>query len=108
MFPDWMVGHEVRSIVWDDEAGTVEGDHSQLDRIRRVLAQPTPYVLGDVAGSWTLSDAAHNPADFLLVLFLLVNHRADTPEVRATLPPVFDGVEPTPFDHIPCPPGAVQ
>ena len=108
MFPDWMVGDEVRSIVWDDEAGTVEGDHSQLDRIRKVFDQPTPYVLGDVAGSWTLEDAAHNPADFLLVLFLLVNQRANTPEVRATLPPVFDGVEPTPFTAIPCPPGAVQ
>ena len=107
MFPDWMVGREPRSIVWDDEAGAVEGDHSQIDVIRRAFAKPTPYVIGDVAHHWTLEDPAHNPADLLTVLSLLVDWQAfDDP--RLVLPPVFDGVEPTPGVAIPCPPGAVQ
>ena len=107
MFPDWMVGREPRSIVWDDEAGTVEGDHSQLDSIREAFAEPTPYIIGDVAHYWTLDDPAHNPADLLTVLSLLVDWQAfDDP--RLVLPPVFDGVERTPSVAIPCPPGAVQ
>ena len=44
MLPDGMVGRELRSIVRDDEAGTVEGDHSELDVIREAFAEPTPYV----------------------------------------------------------------
>ena len=107
MFPDWMVGDDLRSIVWDDEAGTVEGDHSQIDSLRKTLAKPTPYVIGDVAITWTLDDPAHNPADFLAVLSLNIDYRA-VDDLRSTFPPVFDGVEPTPGVAIPCPPGAVQ
>ena len=103
MFPDIMVGRELRSIVWDDEAGTVEGEHSRLDRIREALAEPTPLVIPSIAASWTLNDPAHDPADFLALLYRRIDDRA----VR-NLPPVFDGIEPTPGIAIPCPPGAVQ
>ena len=96
MFPDWMVGRELRSIVWDDEAGAVEGDHSCLDLIREIFAEPTPYVIGDVAAYWTLEDPAHNPADFLTVLSRHIDWRVLEDPLRSTLPPVFDGVEPTP------------
>ena len=108
MFPDIMVGRDLRSIVWDDEAGTVEGDHSQIDRIREALARPTPLVLHDIAASWTLEDPAHNPADFLSLLSRLIDWRVLRVPLRSTLPPVFDGVEPTLGDLEPCPPGAVQ
>ena len=103
MFPDWMVGRELRSIVWDDDAGTVEGEHSHIDDLREALAEPTPLLLPSIAASWTLNDPAHDPADFLALLSHLIDDRA----VR-DLPPVFDGVEPTPGVAIPCSPGAVQ
>ena len=108
MFPDIMVGGELRSIVWDDEAGTVEGEHSRLDLIREILAEPTPYTIGDVAAEVTLEDAAHSPADFLRVLSIWIDWRVEREPLRSTLPPVFDGVEPTPCVGYPCPPGAVQ
>lgn len=107
MFPDFMVGRDLRSIVWDDEAGAVEGDHSQLDVIREALARPTPLVLHDIAASWTLEDPAHDPADFLSLLSS-IDWRVLRDDVRSTLPPVFDGVEPTLGVLEPCPPGAVQ
>ena len=108
MFPDIMVGREPRSIVWDDEAGTVEGDHSRLDRIRRILAEPTPIEFGFVAAYWTLEDPAHDPADFLALLAQRIDYRILKEPLRSTLPPVFDGVDPTPPVVYPCPPGAVQ
>ena len=108
MIPDIMVGRELRSIVWDDEAGTVEGDHSRLDRIRELLAEPTPYVIRDVAAYWTLDAPAHNPADFLALLSRHIDWRILEDPLRSTLPPVFDGVEATPGVAFPCPPGAVQ
>ena len=109
MLPDFMVGRDLRSIVWDDEAGTVEGDHSQLDVIRRVFAAPTPHVIHDIAASWTLAAPAHDPADFLAVLALDIDWRVLEDPLRSTLPPVFDGVgEGTLGVLKPCPPGAVQ
>ena len=108
MLPDFMVGREPRSIVWDDEAGTVEGDHSQLDSLREALAEPTPYVFGNVAATWTLEVPVHNPADFLQMLSARVYERVEREPLRSTLPPVFDGVEGTRGVGEPCPPGAVQ
>ena len=108
MFPDWMVGDDLRSIVWDDKAGTVEGDHSQIDSLRKTLAKPTPYVIHDIAASWTLEDPAHDPADFLAVLSLDIDWRVRKDPLRSTLPPIFDGVEGTLGGLKPCPPGCVQ
>ena len=105
MFPDIVVGRAPRSIVWDDEAGTVEGEHSRLDVIREAFAEPTPYEFGTESHYWRLEDPAHNPADLLTVLSVLIDWQAfDDP--RLVLPPVFDGVEATPGIAIPCPPGA--
>ena len=108
MIPDFMVGRELRSIVWDDEAGAVEGEHSQLYRLRDVLAATPPYVIGDIAETWTLEDPAHDPADFLAALAHLLHSDVLSDPLRSTLPPVFDGVEATPGVGEPCPPGAVQ
>ena len=106
MLPDGMVGRELRSIVWDDEAGTVEGDHPRIDRIRRKLAEPTPFEFGTESHYWRLEDPAHDPADFLLVLSRFVDWNVGYEPLRSTLPPVFDGVEATPGVAFPCPPGA--
>ena len=108
MVPDFMVGRELRSIVWDDEAGTVEGEHSQIDDLREDLAKPTPYVVHNIAASWTLDDPAHDPADFL-ALIGFVDWRVLEDPLRSTLPPVFDGVGQGTLGVLkPCPPGCVQ
>ena len=109
MIPDMMVGRELRSIVWDDEAGTVEGEHSQLYRLRMALAKPTPYVIHNIAASWTLAAPAHDPADFLAMLGQLIDWRVLEDPLRSTLPPVFDGVGQGTLGVLkPCPPGCVQ
>ena len=108
MIPDSRVGRELRSIVWDDEAGTVEGEHSKLDRLRKALAEPTPLVIHGIAVTWTFAAPAHDPADFLALLGRRIDRHVLGDPLRSTLPPVFDGVEPTPGVLQPCPPGAVQ
>ncbi|MDE0272060.1 MAG: hypothetical protein OXP11_12715 [Gammaproteobacteria bacterium] len=66
--PDVMRGHERRTIVWDDEAGTVDGDHFDVRQLREDLAKPTPLVIPGPIGSKTLRDPAHDPGDFKALL----------------------------------------
>ena len=42
MLPDRRYGDEPRSLVWDDEAGTVEGTHAKVPGTQRTLAEPRP------------------------------------------------------------------
>ena len=58
----------MRSIVWDDEAGAVDGDHSQVGWINGVLAAPKPVTVGDTGRVWALSDPGHDPAEFLVLI----------------------------------------
>ena len=90
--PDRMRGRELRSIVWDDEAGTVAGDHSEVDSFRRVFAADKPVTVGDTGLAWDLVDPAHDPAQFLAVLWSVYAPALDEP-LRSTLPAIFDGVE---------------
>ena len=98
--PDMRHGDEPRSVIWDDEAGTVTGEHSRVPWMQEVLAAPKPYVFGDVGGTFVLHDAGHNPADFLVLLGLAYWPALDEPW-RSSLPPVFHGVEQTPMKHPP-------
>lgn len=90
--PDRMRGQELRTVVWDDEAGTVEGDHSRVEWIAAKLAAPKPVTVGDTGRSWELSDPGRDPSEFL-ALVRLIYWPALEPPLRDTLPPVFDGVE---------------
>ena len=91
VMPDRLRDEEPRRIVWDDEAGTVEGDHYRVPDIQRIIDAPKPVEVG--AGHvWRLRDPGHDPAEFLLILLVLYNPLAEEP-LRSTLPPVFDGVE---------------
>ena len=100
MLPDMMHGREPRSVIWDDEAGTVTGEHSWVPWMQEVLADTPPVVMGDVMGTITLNDPGHDPADFLVLLGRAYWPVLDEP-LRSTLPPVFDGVEMTPMKHPP-------
>ncbi len=89
-----MRGRELRSIVRDDEAVTVSGDHYRVvdGDIQRILDRPKPMEVGGPWGYWNLDDPAHDPAEFLVLLFQFCNGiRRD--HLRSTLPPVFDGIE---------------
>ena len=95
-------GHNgpTRSVIWDDEAGTVTGEHSDVPWMQEVLAVPKPYVFGDVGGTLILHDPGHDPADFLAVLWRAYWPVLDEP-LRSSLPPVFHGVESTPMKRPP-------
>lgn len=97
MLPDRMHGRALRSIVWDDEAGTVEGTHSEVADIQRVFGAQKPVTIGDAGGTWDLTDPAHDPAEFLTMLGDFYWPVLDDP-LRSTLPAVFDGVEPLKAD----------
>ena len=92
VMPDDAHGEIPRRIVWDDEAGTVEGDHFAVRNLKRVLAAPKPFTVG--AGHiWHLHDPGHDPAEFLVLLCGAYWPIGEEP-LRSTLPPVFDGVVP--------------
>ena len=90
--PDRMRGEALRTVVWDDEAGTVEGDHWDVDWIADTLAAPKPVTVGGIGRFWELTDPGRDPAEFL-VLIHEVYWPALSPPLRETLPPVFDGIE---------------
>ena len=97
MLPDFMAGRELRRIVWDDEAGTVDGDHSRVPWMREVLAREMPVSLGGEQGlERVLHDPAHTPSEFLWLLWSAYWPILKEP-LRSTLPPIFDGVEPSPM-----------
>ena len=90
--PDMVRGDEPRSILWDDVAGTVSGDHFRIAYLEDVLAAPKPVTVGGPPSTiWDLVDPGHRPEEFLVLLFT-VWHRVLDPEHRDTLPEIFDGV----------------
>ena len=89
--PDRLRGRELRSIVWDDEAGTVGGDHFSVAWLRAVFEAPKPITVGDAGRTWDLADPAHDPAEFLVLLHLVFWPALDEP-LRSGLPSVFDGL----------------
>lgn len=94
MLPDMRQSDAPRAIIWDDEAGTVTGEHSKVPWMQGILARPTPVVLRDYAGAATLRAPGHDPADFLTLLWAAYWPVLREP-LRSSLPPIFDGVEMT-------------
>ena len=80
-----------RTVVWDDEAGTVEGDHYDVPWMRKVLADAKPVTVGTPGRVWDLRDPGHRPDEFLVLLYIAHWPVLSEP-LRSTLPPVFDGV----------------
>ncbi len=106
--PDRMRGRELRTIRWDDEAGTVDGDHWHVPWLQELLARKPPVLLGSVPGALVLHDPGRDPRDFLALLGvvywpILAEPDPDgrTPGDRHRLPPALRRVEPT---RIPAPP----
>ena len=99
LLPDAMRGRALRSIVWDDQAGTVEGEHYEVATIRDIIRQSAkgPVTVGDPGGTWDLRDPGHDPAEFLVLLEMSVSGGL-TEAILASLPSIFDGVELPPAD----------
>ncbi|MCZ0953909.1 MAG: hypothetical protein OXJ56_15175 [Rhodospirillaceae bacterium] len=90
--PDWSQDGELRSIIWDDVAGTVEGDHIEVDSFQRVFAADKPVTVGDTGLAWELDDPAHDPSQFLAVLWSVYAAVLYEP-LCSTLPSVFDAAQ---------------
>ncbi len=105
--PDWRggAGGELRTLVWDDEAGTVAGDYSGVESIRKFFGDPERWTRGDASGVLQLEDPRHKPEDFKGMLMAVycanVNDWA-----RIVWPPALAGIAPTPLDLGDTPEGA--
>ena len=99
--PDIFAGRELRTVVWDDEAGTVDGTHYAVPHLRQSMDM-APLTMHEVAGTLTLADPAHSAPDFLALLW----EYCYSPRLRDHLPPPsLAGVEPTPRDMFDLPEG---
>ena len=100
--PDRMHGRELRTVIWDDEAGSVSGDHFDVGWMQEAL-QHLPVDLTNEGRVLVLRDPAHDPRDFI---HLLAACWGDVlAEDRDLLPEPLRSVDPTPI--LP-PPGVVQ
>ena len=84
------------TIVWDDVAGTVSGDHSRVPVLAEAI-RDAPFVARCPWATVELADPAHETRDFLAVLGQCVWWQS-----RIELSDSLAGVEPTSF---PEPPG---
>ena len=100
--PDHFAGDEPRRILWDDEAGEVSGDHSDVPRLRETLARAElDGHLPHMEGRWPMRDPRRDPAEFVVALFWPGSPRMDE------LPPSLRGVEPAAFVEYGLSPGEV-
>ena len=105
--PDASRGDDLRPIVWDDEAGTVTGEHSDVPQLQEALAEPVPVVLPHITGPLTLRDPGHDPADFIALLATLWWEFLVEPGRSAFLPLALQGVTPTQRAVRELPPGVL-
>ncbi len=98
--PDMLYGREMRTVIWDDTAGTVEGTHSDVPGMQKTLARPTPVNCSSEGRELYLRDPAHDPTEFLWLLGFAFDGILYEP-LRSTLPPVFDGVDLSPTEPAP-------
>lgn len=82
-----------RELVWDDEAGTVEGDDYQVAHINRLVTEGgIPLDLSGDGQILILNDPLRDPRDF----WRLLPYKMWKEPLRSTLPAVLRDVEPTP------------
>ncbi len=69
--PDSARVREFRTISWDDEAGTISGDHFNVAYLRDVLAALKPVIVGGVDTTWDLAEPGRRPEEFLVFLYMV-------------------------------------
>ncbi len=91
--PDRRYGRELRTILWDDEAATVEGDHSKVSAMQAMIDDaPTEFV--NETCTIPLKDPGRDPREFWHLLISAFYPVAREP-LRSTMPAVLRDVEPT-------------
>ena len=90
------------TIIWDDEAGTVEagtaeggtaeGGSDYAASLAEQLAQGAPLDLSGDGHFLILQDPAHDPRDF----WHLLPYKCQREPLRSRMPPILRDVEPTP------------
>ena len=92
----------LRTLVWDDEAGTVSGDYSRVDDIREFFRRPERWTAGDAKGVRQFKDPRHIPEDFKGMIVAVFAIAPDLPHI--VWPPILADVTSTPLDPGPPPP----
>ena len=88
--PDRLRGRELRTIIWDDSAGTVTGTHSRVPWLAEMLAKPRPVMLPmHEGGPLPLHDPSHDPGEFLALLHKAYWPILDPARDRHRLPPAL-------------------
>ena len=78
-------------MIWDDEAGTVEGEHWYAAGVREELARGAPLNLSRDGRILILQDPAHDPRDF----WYLIPYWCWKEPLRSRMPAILRDVEPT-------------
>ena len=104
-YPDGRFGDELRTIIWDDEAGTVEGDHNMVPVLKLICEGNGVACISQPWGALVVDDVPHNPQHFLSIL----NDPYPRFEIdpRAVLPDSLKGIEPLVPPYEPPPPGSI-
>lgn len=103
MVPDSIRDGELRSIVWDDEAGTVSGDHFEVQWIQSMLSRRWPRTVS-FPPVVRLEDPAHDPRDFWWLLHVVYWPMMEPP-LDVGLPRILREVEPREIVPNVLPPG---
>ena len=93
------IDDDALDLVWDDEAGTVEGDSWFAASVRDALAEDLPLDLSGDGRILLLHDPAHDPRDF----WRLLPYACWEEPLRSRMPAVLRDVEPTPAEAAPPP-----
>ena len=78
-------------LVWDDEAGTVEGENWYAAGVREELARGAPLDMSGYGQILILEDPAHDPRDFWRLLPL----KCWKEPLRSQMPAILRDVAPT-------------
>ena len=92
---------ELRTIIWDNEAGTVEGDHPLVPVLKLICEGDGHALIQHPWGYIIVDDVPHNPQHFLSAL-LPPDFDVDP---RAVLPDILKGIKPLVPEYEPPPPG---
>ena len=98
ILPDGMRSDELRTIIWDEAAGTVAGTHFRVPDCCPSFDTPQGWFASGIrARTWDLHDPVYKPPEFptsLGELYWPVLEEL----LRSTLPLIFDRVETLPGD----------
>ena len=78
-------------MIWDDEAGTVEGEHWYAAWVREELARGAPLDMSGDGRILILDDPAHDPRDF----WHLVPYWCSKEPLRSRMPAILRDAAPT-------------